>query len=388
MMSTMLRLLTSGESHGKGLVAVLEGMPAGVPVSRRAIAAELARRRHGHGRSGRQKLESDPFEILSGVRHGHTLGSPVSIVIWNAEWEARFKDLMAVEGESDPAERLTRPRPGHADLVGVQKYGFDDVRNVLERASARETAARVAGGSVCKAFLSELGVEVLSHVVRIGSVSVRSGARPPGPEDLDAIDASPVRCLDEATSARMVAEIDAARRERDTLGGVFEVIAYGCPPGLGSHVHYDRKLDGRLALALMSIQSVKGVEVGEGLGIAAKRGSKVQDEIVTVGGHIARKTARAGGIEGGMSTGQPIRVRAAMKPISTLPRPLSTVDLATGEPDVAIKQRTDTCAVPAGGVVGEAAVALVLADAMLEKFGGDSLPETLRNLESYRATLR
>ncbi len=384
----MLRLLTAGESHGKGLVAILEGMPAGVPVSRKVIAAELARRRHGYGRSGRQKLESDPFEVLSGVRHGRTLGSPVSIVIWNAEWEAKFKELMAVEGEADPAERLTRPRPGHADLVGAQKYGFDDVRNVLERASARETAARVAGGSVCKALLSELGVEVVSHVVRIGSVAVRPGARPPGPEDLEAVDASPVRCLDEATSARMVAEIDTARRERDTLGGVFEVIAYGCPPGLGSHVHHDRKLDGRLALALMSIQSVKGVEVGEGFGIAARRGSKVQDEIVTVGGRIARKTARAGGIEGGMSTGQPIRVRAAMKPISTLPRPLSTVDLATGKPGVAIKQRTDICAVPAGGVVGEAAVALVLADAMLEKFGGDSLAETRRNLESYGATLR
>ena len=383
-----MRLLTAGESHGRGLVAVLEGMPAGVPVTRKGIAAELARRRHGYGRSGRQKLEADPFEVLSGVRHGRTLGSPISVVIWNAEWETKFKDLMAVEGEADPAERLTRPRPGHADLVGVQKYGFDDVRNVLERASARETVARVAGGSLCKAFLSELGIDVVSHVVRIGSVAVRTGARSPRPEDLEAVDASPVRCLDKATSARMVAEIDAARGERDTLGGVFEVIAYGCPPGLGSHVHYDRKLDARLALALMSIQSVKGVEVGEGFPIAAKRGSKVQDEIVSVGGRLARMTARAGGIEGGMSTGQPIRVRAAMKPISTLPRPLSTVDLATGRADVAIKQRADICAVPAGGVVGEAAVALVLADAVLEKFGGDSLPETRRNLKSYRVTLR
>jgi chorismate synthase len=387
MMRAMLRLLTAGESHGKGLAAILEGMPAGVPVSGKEVAAELARRRHGYGRSGRQRLEADSFEILSGVRYGRTLGSPITIIVRNAEWETKFRDLMALEGEADPAERLTRPRPGHADLVGVEKYGFDDVRNVLERASARETAARVAAGSLCKAFLSELGIEIVSHVVRIGSVAARPGIRPPKPEDLHAVDASPVRCLDGATSARMVAEIGAARAERDTLGGVFEVIAYGCPPGLGSHVHYDRKLDGRLALALMSIQSVKGVEVGEGMGIAAKRGSKVQDEIVSVGGRITRKTAHAGGTEGGMSTGQPIRVRAAMKPISTLPRPLATVDLATGKPAFAIKQRTDACSVPAGAVVGEAAVALVLADAILEKFGGDSLPETRRNMEGYLEAL-
>ncbi len=387
MIGAMLRLLTAGESHGKALVAVLEGLPAGVPVSPKELAGELARRRHGYGRSGRQKLEGDRAEILSGVRHGRTLGSPIAVTIENAEWEERYRDLMAVEGEPEPAERLTRPRPGHADLPGVQKYGFEDVRNVLERASARETAARVALGYFCKAFLAELGVRILSHVVRIGKVAVRPGARVPGPEDLDAVDASPVRCLDEATAARMVEEIDRVRRGRDTLGGVFEVLAYGAPPGLGSHVHYDRKLDARLALALMSIQSVKGVEVGDGFATAARPGSRAHDEIVADGGGLSRRTARAGGIEGGMSTGQPIRIRAAMKPFSTVPRPLATVDLATGRPGVAIKQRTDVCAVPAGGVVGEAAVAFVLAQAMLEKFGGDSLPETRRNLESYLAAL-
>lgn len=381
-----MRLLTAGESHGKALVAILEGLPAGVPITPKEVAGELARRRHGYGRSGRQKLEGDRFEILAGVRHGRTLGSPIAVTIDNAEWDEKYKDLMAVEGEPDPSEKLTRPRPGHADLPGVLKYGFDDVRNVLERASARETVARVALGCFCKALLSELGIRVVSHVVRIGKIASWGG--PPMPEDQEAVDASPVRCLDEATSARMVAEIEAAQRNRDTLGGVFEVIAYGCPPGLGSHVHHDRKLDARLALALMSIQSVKGVEVGDGFASATRPGSKAHDEIVTVGGRLSRKTARAGGIEGGMSTGQPIRVRAAMKPISTVPRPLSTVDLATGAPDVAIKQRTDVCSVPAGGVVGEAAVAFVLAHAVLEKFGGDSLPETTRNVQSYLATLR
>jgi len=383
----MLRMITAGESHGQALVAVLEGMVAGVPVSRKEIAGELARRRGGHGRSARQRLEGDRFEILAGVRHGRTLGSPIAITIPNVEWEQKYAELMGVEGEIDPADKLTRPRPGHADLVGAQKYGFDDVRNVLERASARETAARVAIGSIAKSFLGELGVQVVSHVVRIGKVAVR-GTRVPAPEDLDAVDASPVRCFDADASERMVAEIDAVRKARDTLGGVFEVLAYGVPPGLGSHVHYDRKLDGRLALGLMSIQSVKGVEVGDGFASAARPGSKAHDEIVVRGGRVGRKTARAGGIEGGTSTGQPIRVRAAMKPFSTVPKPLETVDLATGEPAVAIKQRTDVCAVPAGGVVGEAVVATTLADAVLEKFGGDSLPETRRNLEAYLATLR
>ena len=383
----MLRLLTAGESHGKALVAVLEGLPAGVPVAPKEVAGELARRRHGHGRSGRQKLEGDRFEILSGVRHGRTLGSPIAITIENVEWEEKYRDLMAVEGEIDPGDKLTRPRPGHADLAGVMKYGFDDVRNVLERASARETAARVAAGCPCKAFLAELGIRVLSHVVRIGTIAVPDGARPPGPEDLEEVDASPVRCFDEQASAAMVEEIDRVRMARDTLGGVFEVIAYGCPPGLGSHVQSDRKLDARVALALMSIQSVKGVEVGDGFATAARVGSEAHDEIVVGEAGLSRTSTRAGGIEGGMSTGQPIRVRAAMKPFSTVPQPLSTVDLATGRPDVAIRQRTDVCAVPAGGVVGEAAMAFVLAQAVLEKFGGDSLPETRRNLEGYVAAL-
>jgi len=383
----MLRLLTAGESHGKALVAVLEGLPAGVPVAPKEVAGELARRRHGHGRSGRQKLEGDRFEILSGVRHGRTLGSPIAITIENAEWEEKYRDLMAVEGEIDPGDKLTRPRPGHADLAGVMKYGFDDVRNVLERASARETAARVAAGCACKAFLAELGIRVLSHVVRIGTIAVPDGARPPGPEDLEEVDASPVRCFHEQASAAMVEEIDRVRMARDTLGGVFEVIAYGCPPGLGSHVQSDRKLDARVALALMSIQSVKGVEVGDGFATAGRVGSQAHDEIVVGEAGLSRTSTRAGGIEGGMSTGQPIRVRAAMKPFSTVPQPLSTVDLATGRPDVAIRQRTDVCAVPAGGVVGEAAMAFVLAQAVLEKFGGDSLPETRRNLEGYVAAL-
>jgi chorismate synthase len=386
-MRSMLRLLTAGESHGKALVAVLEGLPAGVPVAPKEVAGELARRRHGHGRSGRQKLEGDRFEILSGVRHGRTLGSPIAITIENAEWEEKYRDLMAVEGETDPDVKLTRPRPGHADLAGVMKYGFDDVRNVLERASARETAARVAAGCPCKAFLAELGIRVLSHIVRIGTVAVPDDAGPPGPEDLEVVDASPVRCFDEQASAAMVEEIDRVRMARDTLGGVFEVIAYGCPPGLGSHVQSDRKLDARVALALMSIQSVKGVEVGDGFATAGRVGSEAHDEIVVGGTGLSRTSTRAGGIEGGMSTGQPIRVRAAMKPFSTVPQPLSTVDLATGRPDVAIRQRTDVCAVPAGGVVGEAAMAFVLAQAVLEKFGGDSLPETRRNLEGYVAAL-
>ena len=386
MMKPMLRLLTAGESHGMALVGVLEGLPSGVPVSPKKIAGELARRRHGYGRSGRQKLEGDRFEIVSGVRHGRTLGSPIAVTIENAEWDEKYRDLMAVEGEPDPAERLTRPRPGHADLAGALKYGFDDVRNVLERASARETAMRVALGVFCKALLAELGMAVVSHVVRVGKVAVRS-TRVPRPEDLEVVDASPVRCFDEVVSDRMVAEIDRIRKDRDTVGGVFEVIAYGCPPGLGSHVQFDRKLDARLALSLMSIQSVKGVEVGEGFASATKPGSRAHDEIVSGRGGLRRRSARSGGIEGGMSTGQPVRVRAAMKPFSTVPKPLATVDLSTGRPEVAITQRTDVCAVPAGAVVGEATVAFVLAQAALEKFGGDSLPETRRNLDGFVAGL-
>ena len=382
MMGRMLRLLTAGESHGPGLAVILEGLPAGVPVSTASIAGELARRRHGYGRGGRQRFEADAFEIQAGVRHGRTLGSPVAITIPNVEYETKYRELMSPEGEMDPEQRLTRPRPGHADLVGTLKYGFDDVRNVLERASARETAARVAAGVLCKSFLAALDVRVFSHVVQIGKVRARRSA-PPTPEDLRTIDASPVRCADAATGRAMMQEIDRRRKAKDSVGGVFEVLAYGVPAGLGSYVQWDRKLDARLAAALMSIQSVKGVEIGDGFATAARPGSKAHDEIVLRGGRLTRATARAGGIEGGMSTGQPIRARAAMKPFSTVPQPLRTVDLDTGAPAQAIKQRTDACAVPAGGVVGEAVVAFTLADAALEKFGGDSLPETARNLSAY-----
>ncbi|MEA2580585.1 MAG: chorismate synthase [Actinomycetota bacterium] len=387
MMVSMLRMLTAGESHGKALVAVLEGLPAGVPLSGAGLAEELARRRQGHGRGGRQKFETDRFELLSGIRHGRSLGSPIAIQIPNVEFAEKYADLMGSEGKDDPEKRLTRPRPGHADLAGVMKYGFSDVRDVLERASARETAARVSVGYLCKAFIAELGIEVLSHVVQIGKVKSPVRTRLSGPEDRAAVDASPVRCIDPTASAKMVAEIDRTRKDRDTLGGVFEVMAFGAPAGLGSYVHYDRKLDARLALALMSIQSVKGVEVGDGFASAARPGSKAHDEIVLIAGDLARASARAGGIEGGMSTGQPIRIRAAMKPFSSVPRPLSTVDLASRKPDVAIKQRTDACAVPAGGVVGEAVVAFELANAVLEKFGGDSLPETKRNLGHFVESL-
>ncbi len=383
MMGAMLRLLTAGESHGKGLVAILDGLPAGVPVAPASVAAELARRRQGYGRGGRQRLETDRFEIVSGVRHGRTLGSPIAVSIPNVEWETKYRDLMGVESAEDPARRLTRPRPGHADLAGSQKYAFDDVRNVLERASARETAARVALGTFCKAFLRPLGVEVLSHVVRIGTIAVPARSKTPAPGDLAAIDRSPVRSFQPEAGARMVAEIDRIRRARDTVGGVFEVLVYGVPPGLGSHVQWDRKLDARLSMALMSIQSVKGVEMGDGFASAARPGSRAHDEIVPGPGRFGRATARAGGIEGGMTTGQPVRMRAAMKPFSTVPRGLRTVDIATGEVATAIKQRTDICAVPAGAVVGESVVAFEIAGAVLEKFGGDSLDETARNLRAY-----
>jgi len=382
MMAAMLRILTAGESHGPGLAVIVEGMPAGVPVALEDVARDLARRRHGYGRGGRQRFEADAFEVLAGIRHGRTLGSPVAITIPNVEFATKYARLMGVEGRLDEGEALTRPRPGHADLAGAMKYGFDDVRNVLERASARETAARVAGGAVIKALLTQLGIAIVSHVVRIGKVTAPAGI--PEPSAQATIDRSPVRCADPEASKAMVGEIDRLRRAQDSVGGIFEVLVWGAPPGLGSYVHWDRKLDARLAAALMSIQSVKGVEVGDGFASAARPGSKAHDAIVRGSdGRIRRRTARAGGIEGGMSTGQPIRLRAAMKPFSTVPRPLPTVDLATGEAAVAIKQRTDACAVPAGGVVGEAVVAHVIADAVLEKFGGDSLGEIARALETY-----
>ena len=387
----VLRYLTAGESHGPALVGILEGMPAGVPVDRARIERELERRRLGHGRSPRMNFEEDRLQILGGVVHGRTLGSPVAIVIHNSEWP-KWTEVMSPDPVADPealretgrGEPLTRPRPGHADLAGMQKYGFDEARPVLERASARETATRVGLACFARFLLEELGVRVLSHVVRIGEIAVPEGAALPGPGDVDRIDEDPVRCFDADASARMVERIDRAKSEADTLGGVVEVVVHGLPPGIGSHVHWDRKLDARLAAALMSIQSVKGVEAGEGFGSAEVPGSKAHDEIVPDGERGYRRVSgRAGGIEGGMSTGEVLRVRAAMKPISSIPRPLRTVDVRSGEPAEAIHHRSDACAVPAGGVVGESAVALVLGDAVLEKFGGDSLPETQGNLRRY-----
>jgi chorismate synthase len=385
----VLRWITAGESHGPALVAVVDGLPAGVEVTTAAVAAQLARRRLGYGRGARMSFEQDEVELTGGVRHGLTMGGPVAIRVANTEWpkwttvmspDPVDPEVLAEQARSAP---LTRPRPGHADLVGMQKYDVDDARPVLERASARETAARVALGTVAKAFLRQaLGVDILSHVVAIGTVTAPHGVIP-RPGDEGTVDASPVRCFDPAASAAMVAEIDATKKAGDTLGGVVEVVAWGLPPGLGSHVQGERRLDSRLAGALMSIQAIKGVEVGDGFALAASRGSQAHDEIVRTDDRIRRVTGRAGGTEGGMSTGEVLRVRAAMKPISTVPRALQTVDTATGEPAVAINQRSDVCAVPAAGVVAEAMVAMVLADAALEKFGGDSLAETRRNAQAY-----
>jgi len=389
----MLRWLTAGESHGPALIAVLEGMPAGVAVTTADIAEQLARRRGGYGRGARMAFEGDAVDVLGGIRHGQTLGSPVAVRVGNTEWP-RWERVMSPD-PVDPAELagiarnvpLTRPRPGHADLAGMQKYGFADARPVLERASARETAARVALGTVAQAFLrAVLGAEVISHVVSIGSVAAPDGVVPL-PTDRDTVDASPVRCLDATASVSMVAEIDAAKADADTLGGVVEVAVHGLPPGLGSHVHWDRRIDSRLAAALMGIQAIKGVEVGDGFSTACRRGSQAHDEMIPTDNGVRRLTERAGGIEGGMTTGELLRVRAAMKPISTLSRALSTVDTASGEPAKAIAQRSDVCAVPAAGVVAEAMVALVLADAVLEKFGGDSVAETRRNVDAYLAAL-
>ncbi|MBA9006525.1 chorismate synthase [Thermomonospora cellulosilytica] len=389
----MLRWLTAGESHGPALVAILEGLPAGVRVTSADIAEALRRRRLGHGRGARMKFEQDQVTIVGGIRHGRTLGGPVAIEVGNTEWP-KWQTVMAAD-PVDPqvlAEQarnapLTRPRPGHADLAGMQKYGFDDARPVLERASARETAARVALGEVARAFLRQaVGVEVLSHVVGLGEVSAPEGLQPT-PADLAAIDEDPVRCFDAETSAEMVAHIDELRKAGDTIGGVIEVLAYGLPPGLGSHVHWDRRLDARLAGALMGIQAIKGVALGDGFETARRPGSKAHDEIERTEDGIRRRTNRAGGVEGGMTTGDVLRVRAAMKPISTVPRALDTVDVTTGEPAKAINQRSDVTAVPAAGVVAEAMVALVLADAVLEKFGGDSVEETARNAQGYLSSL-
>ncbi|WP_270887860.1 chorismate synthase [Pedococcus sp. 5OH_020] len=400
----MLRWLTAGESHGPALLATVEGLPAGVEVTTKDVAAALARRRLGFGRGARMKFEQDEVELLGGVRHGVTMGSPIAIRIGNTEWP-KWETVMAPDPVSDEAfaasddvnaekevarnRPLTRPRPGHADLVGMQKYGFGDARPVLERASARETAARVALGEVASRFLDQAyGIRLVSHTVAIGTAGVGEEAVLPTPEQVEQIDADPVRTLDAAASAAMVAEVEAAKKDGDTLGGVVEVLAYGVPPGLGSHVHWDRRLDAQLAAALMSIQAIKGVEVGDGFRTAARRGSAAHDEMERAGdGTIVRRTGRAGGTEGGMSTGDVLRVRAAMKPISTVPRALDTVDTTGADAAKAIHQRSDVCAVPAAGVVAEAMVALVLAQACLEKFGGDSVAETARNHAAYLASV-
>ncbi len=383
----MLRYLTAGESHGKALVVVLEGVPAGLRLTVEAIGDELARRRLGYGRGPRMRFERDEVTLLGGVRHGRTLGSPIAIEIANTEWPKWEQEMSPAPGA--PSKVLTQPRPGHADLAGMQKYGFDDARDVLERASARETAARVAAGTVAKALLAELGVSVLSHVVGLGDVAAPAGVRP-GPADLDAVDASEVRCLDARASEEMVAAIKAAAKEGDSLGGAAEVLAYGVPVGLGSHVHWDRKLDGLLAQALMSIQAVKAVEIGDGFEVATRRGSAAHDAIGfdEATGSYVRATSRAGGVEGGMSTGALVVARVFMKPLATLNRPvLKTVDTVTKEETVSFKERTDVTAVPAMGVVAETMVALVLASEALRKFGGDSMAEVVRNCDGFLAAL-
>ena len=396
----MLRWMTAGESHGEALTAVLEGVPAGVRITSEDIRAALARRRLGYGRGARQAFERDELRVVGGIRHGSTIGSPIALQIGNSEWP-KWSTVMSADpvdphellidaGTGDEREiarnrPLTRPRPGHADLPGMLKYDLPEARPVLERASARETAARVALGAVAEAFLGQVaGIRLVSHVVRIGSVALPDDVPPPSAEDTVRLDADPVRCTDPATSAAMVAEIDATRKDGDTLGGVVEVIATGVPVGLGTHVSADRRLDARLAAALMGIQAVKGVEIGDGFAEAARRGSVAHDEIVSVDcGTLTRSTNRAGGIEGGISNGSDVRVRAAFKPISTVPRALRTVDLATGEAATGLHQRSDVCAVVPGAVIAQAMTALVLADLLLDKTGGDSADEARRNLRSY-----
>lgn len=389
----MLRWLTAGESHGPELVAVLEGLPAGVPVTTDAVQVALARRRLGFGRGARMKFEKDKVSLSGGVRHGSTMGGPVAITIANTEWP-KWEQIMSADPVDEAllsgarAEALTRPRPGHADFTGMQKYGFLDSRPILERASARETAARVALGSVAASFLSELGIRLVTHTVAIGTASVPVLYSLPTPDDLDLIDENPVRAFHPESGESMVAEIEQCHKDGDTLGGVVETLVYGLPPGLGSFVHWDRRLDSQLAGALMGIQAIKGVEVGDGFETTRRRGSVAHDEIIRdENGVVHRATDRAGGIEGGMSNGEILRVRAAMKPISTVPKALATIDVSTGEEAKAHHQRSDVCAVPAAGIVAEAMVALVLANAVLEKFGGDSLTETKRNLESYIASI-
>ncbi|MEU7991901.1 chorismate synthase [Rothia amarae] len=385
----MLRWLTSGESHGEALVGIIEGVPAGVELTSQMVRDALARRRLGYGRGARMKFEEDKVRILGGVRHGKTMGGPIAIEIANTEWP-KWVDVMSadpvdqekLEGRARNAA-LTRPRPGHADFAGMQKYGFDEARPVLERASARETATRVALGVVATQVLSELGISTVSHTIAIADVEGPSDAPRPLPSDVDYLDQDPLRCFDATTSERMVETIDKAHKDGETLGGVVEVLAYGLPPGLGSYVHWDRRLDARLAASLMGIQAIKGVEVGDGFLTARRPGTGAHDEISVGPDGVKRDSNRAGGIEGGMSIGDLLRVRAAMKPIATVPKALKTIDTNTGEPARAHHQRSDVCAVPAAGVVAEAMVCLVLAEAALEKFGGDSIAETRRNMDTY-----
>ena len=387
----MLRWITAGESHGPELIGVMEGLPAGVPVLAEDIQDALARRRLGYGRGARMKFEKDEVTLSTGIRHGLSQGGPIAIRIANTEWPKWEKIMSAAP--VDPEElsggrgaALTRPRPGHADFTGMQKYSFDEARPVLERASARETATRVALGRVAQNFLRELGIELVTHTVAIGT-AISDSVELPRPKDVASLDGDPVRAFDKSASAAMVAEIDECHSSGDTIGGVVETLVYGCPPGLGSYVHSDRRLDAKLAGAVMGIQAMKSVEIGDGLETTRRRGSVAHDEIVTADGEVHRVTDRAGGIEGGMSNGEIIRVRAGMKPISTVPRALQTVDTSTGEATTAHHQRSDVCAVPAAGIVVEAMVALVLADVVLEKFGGDSIGETKRNLDSYLASI-
>lgn len=390
-----MRWLTAGESHGQALSAILEGIPASVRITSADIDKHLARRRLGFGRGARQSFESDKVTILGGVRLGLTQGGPIAIQVGNTEWPKWEKVMSADPIDASEIENLarnaplTRPRPGHADLVGMQKYDLDDARPILERASARETAARVALGAVARAFLEQsVGITIMSHVLSIGAARVPEGTSLPVVNDLDRIDANEVRCADPVSSLAMIKEIESAHRDGDTLGGVVEVLAFNMPPGLGSHVHWDRRLDAKLAAAVMGIQAIKGVEIGDGFTTATRRGSVAHDEIEkNAQGVIVRRTDRAGGTEGGMSNGEILRVRAAMKPISTVPKALDTIDVATGEAAKAINQRSDVCAVPAAGVVAEAMVALVLAEVVLEKFGGDSVTETKRNFDSYKKNL-
>jgi chorismate synthase len=387
----VLRFLTAGESHGQALVVIVEGLPAGLEITVEEIQSEMARRRLGYGRGPRQKFEADELTLIGGVRHGRTLGSPVAIEIKNSEWFRSDKwhaEMSPAPGAT--ADPLTLVRPGHADLAGMQKYGFTDARDVLERASARETAARVAGGAVAKKFLSCLGIEIISHVIQMGSARVADDAARPTPADLEKVDADDVRCFDRSASAAMVDEIKAAAKQGDSLGGVVEVLAFGVPVGLGSHVHWDRKVDGLLAQALMSIQAVKGVEIGDGFEVAGRLGSAAHDPIRWDSDErrYTRLSTLAGGVEGGMTNGELIVARAAMKPLATLNRPtLETVDVVTKESGVSFKERTDVTAVPAMGVVAETMVALVLAQEAQRKFGGDSVAEFVRNAESFRATL-